>query len=291
MKEPPDNFPMTSRAPMRIEMTKGLCLLIKNPGIEKGDYPACKIQKGFVLVHENRDLSEEGIGFAVPVLRFGHESIFPGNARVTTEKNGDTTVINIDYDMNLVERMMVKSRNSINSKAFYKIKEYFSRLHRDFPQLRRILVRTSNSLRCACGIETRFEKVASAGIVSIVNTINARKGTIHVSVDMSNVKKEECTGVNIMNELGANHFSTYRDSNGLFLRGNAIGTWDEVFADEASFIDSIDKIVFTLNRVNGAKMFRGRELVEGRLAWSGLAYALPRDIINFAYDIRIGVPE
>jgi hypothetical protein len=35
-------------------------------------------------------------------------------------------------------------------------------------------------------------------------------------------------------------------------------------------------------------MFRGRELVEGRLAWSGLAYRLPGDIINFTYDIRIG---
>ena len=91
-----------------------------------------------------------------------------------------------------------------------------------------------------------------------------------------------------MNELGANHFDRYRDSNGLFLKGNAIGTWDEIFADEASFIDSCDNIAFTLKQVKGARMFRGRELVEGRLAWSGLAYRLPRDIINFAYDIRIG---
>jgi len=275
---------------VRIEMTAGICLLIKSPEIEQEDYPASMIQKGPVLVHENRDLSEEGIGFAVPVLRFGHETLFPGNASITSEKNGDATVVNIDYDMNLVERMMVKSRKRINSKAFYKIKEYFSRLHRDYPQLRRILVRSSNSLRRACGIDTNFEKAASAGIVSIVNIIDAREGTIRVDVDMSKVKKKGCTGVNIMNELGANHFDTYRDSNGLFLRGNAIGTWDETFADEASFIDSRDKIAFTLNRVKGARMFRGRELVEGRLAWSGLAYMLPQDIINFAYKIRIGAP-
>lgn len=102
------------------------------------------------------------------------------------------------------------------------------------------------------------------------------------------MKKEGCTEVNIMNEQGANHFDRYCDSNGLFLKGNAIGTWDEIFADEASFIDSGDNIVFTLKQVKGARMFRGRELVEGRLAWSGLAYGLPQDINNFAYEIRIG---
>lgn len=277
-------------AQVRIEMTAGMCLLIKNPGIELGDYPASRIQKGLMLVHENRDLSEEGVGFAVPILKFGHEAIFPGNASITSDKNGDITTVNIDYDMNLVERMAVKNRKRIDSRAFYKIKEYFSRLHREYPQFRRFLVQSSNSLRRACGIETRFEKAASAGIVSVVTIVDARKGTIHVDVDMSKVKKEGRTEVNIMNELGANHFDIYRDSNGLFLRGNAIGTWDEIFADGASFIDSRDNIAFTLNMVKGARMFRGRERVKGRLAWSGLAYVLPRDIINFAYDIRIGTP-
>ncbi len=281
---------MTGYLPQRvkIEMTTGICLIIKDPEIDHGDYPACRIQKGLVLVHENRDLSEEGIGFAVPVLKFGHETIFPGNACVTIEKDGDISVVKIDYDMNLVERMSVKSSKRIDSKAFYKIKECFSRMHRKYPQLRGILVGSSNSLRRTCGMETRFENIASAGIARVVNTVNAKNGTIHVSVDMSNVKKEGYTELNIMNELGANHFDTYHDSNELFLKGNAIGTWDEIFADEASFIDSQDKVAFTLKTVNRAMMFRGRELVVGRLAWSGLAYRLPGDIINFAYDIRIG---
>jgi len=272
---------------IRIEMPLGICLHFKIPEIEPGDYHYCRIQKGLVLVHENRDLSEEGIGFAVPVLKFGHETIFPGNACVSTEKDGDISVVKIDYDMNLVERM-VKSSKRIDSKAFYRIKEYFSWLHREYPQLRKVLVRSSNSLRRNCGIESKFEKIASAGIASVVNTVNTKRGTIHVGVDISNVKNDGYTEVNIMNELGANHFDRYRDSNGLFLKGNAIGTWGEIFADEASFIDSCDNIAFTLNAKKGARMFRGRELVEGRLAWSGLAYRLPGDIINFTYDIRIG---
>ncbi len=65
---------MTGYIPPRviIEMPLGICLLIKYPEIEPGDYPSCNIQKGLVLVHENRDLSEEGIGFAVPVLNVCH---------------------------------------------------------------------------------------------------------------------------------------------------------------------------------------------------------------------------
>ncbi|HMB44490.1 MAG TPA: hypothetical protein VKL21_01580, partial [Candidatus Methanoperedens sp.] len=173
---------------LRIEMPLGICLHIKNPEIEPGEYPSCRIQKGLVLVHENRDLSEEGIGFAVPVLKFGHETIFPGNACVTTEKDGDTSVVKIDYDMNLVERMVVKSSKMIDSEAFYKIKECFSWLHREYPRIRGILVRSSNSLRRTCDIETRFEKIASKGIASVVNTVNTKRDTIHVDVDISNVK-------------------------------------------------------------------------------------------------------
>jgi hypothetical protein len=184
--------------------------------------------------------------------------------------------------------MVVKSSKRIDSEAFYKIKEYFSWLHRKYPLLRGILVRSSNSLRRNFGIETRFEKIASAGIASVVNTVNTKRGTIHVAVNISNVNKERYTEVNIMNELGANHFDGYCDSNGLFFKGNAIGTWDEIFADEVSFIDSYNKVAFTLNQVKKARMFRGRELVKGRLAWSGVAYRLPQDVINFAYEIRIG---
>jgi len=272
----------------RIEMPFGVCLHIRNPEIEPGDYPACRIQKGMVLVYENKDLSEEGIGFAVPVLRFGHETIFPGNACISNEKEGDLLVVKIDYDMNLVERMVVNNSKRIKSEAFYKIKECFSTLHREYSPLRGILVSSSNLLRRNCGIKTSFEKIDSAGIVNVVNTVDIKKGMIHIGVNLSNVKKEGCTQVNIMNEMGANHFDSYHDSNGLFLKGNTIGTWDEIFADEASFTDSHDNIAFTLKQVESARMFRGRELVEDRLAWSGLAYVLHQDIINFAYDIRIG---
>ena len=67
-----------------------------------------------MLVHGNRDMSEEGVGFGVPLIKFGHKTIFPGSGHITLRK--DRTSVNIDYDLNLAERMLVKGRK-IESKT------------------------------------------------------------------------------------------------------------------------------------------------------------------------------
>ncbi len=289
MKSSADGLWMNNNIPAqaRIEMGRGVSLLFRDPGSGPGDYPTCQIQKGLVLAFRNRELVEEGTGFGVPLLRLGHETIFPGCAHVTTEEDGDTSIVEVDYEMCLVERMVAKSGQSINSRAFYRIKDYLSWLHRECPPLRGVLTQAASNLRRTCGIETRFENITTAGVASVVYTIRAKDGRVHVSVNLSELK-EEYTEVIITNEQGANHFDRYCDSNGVNLIGNAIGTWDETFADEASLIDSGHDIAFTLQKVKGARLFRGRELVAGRLAWSGLNYVIPRFTVNFAYAIRIG---
>ena len=97
-----------------------------------------------------------------------------------------------------------------------------------------------------------------------------------------------CTEKIVLNEQGANWFDTYVDSKECILKGNEIGSWDEIFADEASFQDQADGLSFSLKAVVGARMFRGREIVPGRLAWSGLAYVLPPERDELAYSVTIG---
>ena len=58
-------------------------------------------------------------------------------------------------------------------------------------------------------------------------------------------------------------------------------------AAEASFASSAADVVFTLRRVPGARLYRGRELIGSRLAWSGFGYVLPPTAARFAYDIAI----
>jgi len=271
---------------MIIAMDGGISLLVKEPERENENYPSCRIQKGLILVHDNKDLSEEGIGFGVPVLKFGQKTIFPGNGCIMIRIEEDRTFVNIDYDLNLAEMIYIKGRR-IESGIFYKIAGYFSRLHRKYPFSRKLLTRCSIAMRRAFAIETRFEETAPAGLVKVEYNI-CTDGIIHIRADLSTVKKERCTEVMIMNEQGAEYFDTCCDSEGTHLIRNEIGSWSETFSNEVSFIDPHNNIAFTLSRVRGSRMFFGRELLKNRLAWSGLAYSLTPAKLNFAYDIRIG---
>ena len=47
-------------------------------GAHDGRYPAARLQKGLLLVCPGRDLAEEGVGFGVPVLKRGAQTVFPG---------------------------------------------------------------------------------------------------------------------------------------------------------------------------------------------------------------------
>ena len=95
------------------------------------------------------------------------------------------------------------------------------------------------------------------------------------------------TEVILMNEQGARFFDRYTDSLGLLLYGKNIGCWDEVDAREASFGGSTTGASFTAEKAEGARLFRGRELVGSRLAWSGFGYSFPPSGQTVSYTLRI----
>ena len=272
---------------MMIAMTGDISLQIKEPDRKKQSYPSCRLQKGLLLFKRNKDLSEEGVGFGVPILKSGEKTIFPGRANIELKEYADKINVMVDYDLNLAETIVVKGRK-IKNRTIYILKESLSFLHRKYPCSRELLTKGSNELRRSFGIETGFEEVASAGLASIKYTITS-DGMIHVRADLSRIKKEIFTEVMIMNEQGANFFDTYCDSKGTILSGDEIGSWQETPCDEVSFIHSRNDLAFTLSKIDGSKMFYGRELVGNRLSWSGIAYLISPNIQDFAYDIRIGM--
>ncbi len=296
---------------MLVEVGRGIFLSFQESGGARNNaYPTWPIQKGLVLVCEGRELVEEGTGFGLPLVRFGHRTVFPGDAEVTaplcesplrrTSEDQSRPVITVNYRLNLVEVAAVRGVGTIRSAAFYQTREFFSSLHRRHAQWRPVLTSAADNLKRLSGMQTTFEPGADAGSVKVVYTVYADQGIIHVSADLQELKRPGLTEIIMANEQGAGCFDSYRDSRGITLKEDAIGTWGEVSADEASFIDSSDNIVFTLARVPAchaelvsasqpaaARMFRGRELAPGRLAWSGLAYVLPPQTTSFTYDIRL----
>jgi hypothetical protein len=273
-----------------VELGRGRSLLFREFTFQSRDYPTYLIQKGGVLVFRNNELAEEGLGFGVPLLKDAHEVVFPGCAQISVSKDGKKSIVEANYSMNLVQSMVIAGKR-IDSPVFYKIKESFSPMYRKCAPLRQIGTWASSRLRLARVIGNRFENIASRGTVGAIYVIRDYEDTVQVSMDLSRLNSKKTTEIIIANEQGADYFDHYSDSDGTNLMRKAIGIWNEVFADEASFVDSRNGIEFKLRKMKGAKMFRGWELVARRLAWSGLNYLLPQDTVTFTYDIRIGMSK
>jgi hypothetical protein len=259
----------------------GICLV--TPGSCQDCYPTARIQKGLLLFSNGQDLSEEGVGFGVPVLKIGRGEVFPGSCVWKTELKGDSATIEAEYFMNLVGRMAVGARR-IDCRTFYRAREWLASQYRRHPVLRKGILYGAELSRRAMSMKDASVEVPMVGSVKTVYSIMGN--SVRISLDLRGVP--EGHEVVVMNEQGANHFDSYKDSDELFLEKDAIGSWDEVFSDRASFIDSKNGLYFALTRVEDARMMRGRELLSDRLAWAGLAYVVNPGTKRFSYTIRLG---
>ena len=271
----------------RIDLGDNLSLLFENSRSELEGYPNNRIRKGLIISYGNNKLCEEGVGFGVPIIKTRSETIFPGDSQINLIQNSDIFILSVNYNLNLVNRMKILGRR-IDSETFYRIKEWFSSVHREHAALRGIGANFSNVLRRLCGIRNFLEVIPSSSTAQVNYTVNVTRKTIQIDVDLSSIKIEGEAEITIANEQGANFFAQYQDSNGTILLQDSIGTWDEVSAGEASLVDSVDRLIFSLRQVQGAKLYRGRELVTDRLAWSGINYVLSDHSHDFHYDIKVG---
>jgi hypothetical protein len=137
------------------------------------------------------------------------------------------------------------------------------------------------------GWKTVFENAGFSTNVKMIYTVDRQAGIINIELDPANLSGNGITEVFVLNEQGARCFDQYRDSSGTILRGKAIGCWDKVTAEQASFMSGAHQLAFTLPLVNGATLNRGRELIGSRLAWSGFGYTFPPTIERFCYQVRI----
>jgi hypothetical protein len=251
------------------------------------DYPTARLHKGLLLLDEGRNLAQEGVGFGVPILKRGALTIFPGGVQLAERRDGPSRVITAAFQMNLVERLAGADGRSPTSGSFYAVRDLLAALHRRLPALRGFLTATSNAVRRRRGWVTTFEETDTCATLAVTYSIDGDGARIRVAVDMTGLAEKDLTKVIVMNELGARHFDLYLDSTGARLRGRDIGTWNEVSAARASFASSASRVAFSVRQVEGATLYRGRELVGSRLAWSGFGYSLRPARESFVYEVCI----
>lgn len=270
-----------------LAITNDISLVFREPGAMAAKYPTSCIQKGLILCCNGLDLVEEGAGFGLPLARFGHQTVFPGSARATVAENRHGTLVTIEYHLNLAEVVTMAAVGKITSPPFYRTREFFSSLHRRRPGLRAAVDSASRVLKRISGMKTTFEPGAHGGTAKFTYRFSGGGSRLHIIADFRGLETRGLTEIIIANEQGGRNFHSYRDSTGLTLSGDSIGTWDRVDAGRASLLNSKDKIAFSLPDIARARMFRGRELAPGRLDWAGLNYVTGPQTSHLEYDIRL----
>jgi hypothetical protein len=270
-----------------IGLQGGLSLQIGARPAADSAYPTRQLQRGLLLSVDGRGLAEEGVGFGVPVLKRGLQTVFPGGLEVEHRRADPPSEVKAVFRLDLVESLARPGRRSLDSRTMYAAKDALAALHRRAPRLRGALTATSSSLRKAFGWETVYEAAGSADRITVTYAIDAESGRVDVGVDLPDLSGHGVTEIVVMNEQGARYFDEYRDTDGTVLRGDEIGTWDDVVALGAGFVSTTDGVSFWLDQVPGACLSRGRELVGTRLAWAGFGYSLPPTVRRFAYSLRI----
>jgi len=271
---------------LSIPLSDGLSLKVADQSGDADGYPTRRLQKGLLLLDGRHELAEEGVGFGVPILKRGVQTIFPGKMQLAWRRTGPVWEVTAVFAMDLVERLAKPGGASLRSGVLYAAKDSLAALHRRVPPLRVPLTTASATLRRVFGWVTTYEEVEVCAQLKVTYAVDGERGNIGVAVDLSGLP-EDVTEVVMMNELGGRHFDRYIDADGSDLRGDEIGTWDEVSAAQASFVSTAHKVAFSLGQVTGAKLSRGRELIGARLAWSGCGYSLPPTPGAFAYEVRI----
>jgi hypothetical protein len=274
---------------LNLPLNAGISLRLADKLSGSDSYPTSRLCKGLILVHDGQDLDEEGVGFGVPVIKLGLRTIFSGEVALQVGQSASRHEIEATFRMNLEEKLGRPEGKRVDSKALYAAKNMLAGFNRAFPPLRRVLTRLSNDLRRLFAWETTYEAAGHFGVVSVTYTVDPASGVVEIEVDTAGLLDAAASEVVVMNEQGAHYFDEYRDSNGLRLRGDELGSWDEVSAQQASFVCQSRGLGFSLHQVPGARLLRGRELIGSRLAWAGFGYSFPPRLGGIHYQVKIEV--
>ncbi|HMK95491.1 MAG TPA: hypothetical protein VK536_08865 [Candidatus Limnocylindrales bacterium] len=235
-------------------------------------------------MYDGEELIEEGVGFGVPVVKYGHKTYFSSSAHCSISKNENGFVLTKLYVLDAISRKSVTRSFYINDGFYRFLHKSFEKAYLGSKQFSPFFGKVME-LRQMFGIQTKFIRVEPKGAVAIKFSIQPT--SIEVQVDLSGLDKFGCEEILLLNEQGATFFREYADSEGLSLFDSKIGAWNEVEAKDASLSCMNGSLTFGLEKRSDSLLFRGWEKTKGRFAWTGLSYSLSPHVSLFKYVIRL----
>jgi hypothetical protein len=244
-------------------------------GVTKG------LAKGVCMYREEQDLSEEGMGFGVPVVVSRWRTYLSFRAP-TTETSSDGSFIRKVWHLDAVQCVGNSRPNAILPYLWLETKGL---VYKGLPWAQRWLLdkRATGNLTP----QISFAETDSRAEVTVDYRVS--DGRVDISVDLASLN--DLPGrprAYVLNEQGGRAFPVYRE-NGQSETDEHNGGWAKITAESAGFAARDGAAWFSLGNRPGASMFRGRELVDGLLSWSGIEYEITRyPEASFDYSVEVG---
>jgi hypothetical protein len=241
------------------------------------------LQKGLVLLWDDGELIEEGIGFGVPVVKYADKTFFSSQAKVSVRRDQAQWVLTKIFILDTVSVKKVGKASYIDDALYSKIRKTFQLLYLKHNRIKPFFNKVME-LRDLAHIKTEFLNVPTRGAVTV--TYRCSPKAIEVQADLSGLTLNKCSEILLLNEQGSGIFQRYLDSDGACLVGNEIGAWEKVAADTAALQSLKGQLGFSVKKVGGAQLFRGYERTRKRFSWVGLSYSLLPNNGVFRYFIE-----
>jgi hypothetical protein len=245
------------------------------------------LQKGVFLTTPQGDLNGEGLGFGSPIAFYRDKPVFSTHAHLQALEDGAVKTFTLDAEStkrwsNLHLVGLPGPEAIFNNR----LTRYFAGIYRSQRMAQIVANGFWRFEQSTSLIDHGFKKAENLGNVVVKYAI--KPGVITIMVDPSKLSPC-CRKLCIMNELDANVFTVYDDSDGAHLKKGEVGAWSPVDANWAKFSAPDGSMSFRLFRMESAKMYRGREFVPGHLSWSGIAYEQTAPLKPFSYNVEIEV--
>jgi hypothetical protein len=244
------------------------------------------LQKGLVLLLDEDELIEEGMGFGVPVVKYEDKTFFSSKAEVLIKENGTDCILTKVFTLDTVSLKKFGSATYIDDALYSPLRKTFQSLYLKHKKLTPLFNKVME-FRDLANIKTEFMKVKPRGKVTV--TYHCQPTSIDIGADFSKIVLDKCSEVLVLNEQGSSFFRKYVDSTGLSLLDHKIGAWETVTADQASLQEARGQVSFSLGNFGGIRLFRGWEHTRKRFSWAGLSYSMRPNNETFNYSIGLSL--
>lgn len=214
------------------------------------------LQKGLVLLLDDKELIEEGVGFGVPVVKYKDKTYFSGTAKSWVHKDEECYTLVKSFVLDTISRKRFGRGAYVNDELYNFLHRVFELVYLNHYGLVPVLNKVME-LRKTLNIQTEFIKVKPRGMITVM--YSCRSEEVQIATELCLLELDRCKEILILNEQGSTFFRRYADSSGSVLFDRKIGAWTKVLANETFFSDEKQTLTFTLKQKKSGTLLRGWE--------------------------------